>query len=814
MIRRILGAIAIASCSGQGGVDAGVCDITCGANQHCESGVCVDGCAPDQTLCGNATLRCSNLQTSPTDCGACGLACAAGQTCVAGQCSGCTLPLVACGTQCSRLSNDPGHCGSCANRCPAGRICVHGACASRACIEPEASAGAVPQHLEAADFNRDGRLDLLAAGGRTLSVLLEIGPDRFAAPVLYIQPDGGDIADIAVADFDRDGLSDVALVHDRLQRVVVMMGRDGGALVPGAVVATANFPQEVAAGDVNRDMLPDLLVRPFGAPLELFMNQGDGGFGPKQVLDAGVDGSEIRLVDMDSDGFADLVMEGRAGIELRYGSGQGTFTPPVSFPAGVVSFAVGDLDGDGRPDLAAIVDIAIRDFRTYVALNRGARTFSPWAGYTALRSAEDIAIGDLSGDGKAEVVQSSSNFDFAGVLVNEGDGGFSDFFTYLNIGARGAVVGEFTGDGVPDVAVGNLYNRSVNVLAGLGDGRLAAPIEHIELNNIEEQLSIVDIDGDSSNDIATLRYISQSARQIAILRNDGYGGFSRPAYVALDAGSDSMVFADTNADGLVDIVATDPNRSTLEIRHSVGDAGFGSQQSFATTVRGFCIGTADFNGDGRADFALSGPTSAGVVLASNGSFTSQPPVALASTGPDNLAVGDFNGDSKADVVIASGGLRLLAGTGAGTLLPPTAADGGEAAVELRAGDLDGDGHLDVVSRELNAVRVYFGAGDGGFSQRGASPLLNSASGGVAVGDVSGDGVADIVILTGSAFTMGPYAMRVVLGSRTGVLGPTYDFPVYGEHDEVTIGDLDHDAKLDVVVAAGRTHQVFLNLCMP
>jgi hypothetical protein len=57
-------------------------------------------------------------------------------------------------------------------------------------------------------------------------------------------------------------------------------------------------------------------------------------------------------------------------------------------------------------------------------------------------------------------------------------------------------------------------------------------------------------------------------------------------------------------------------------------------------------------------------------------------------------------------------------------------------------------------------------------------------------------------------------MHVVLGSRSGVLGPAYDFPVYGSHDGVTIGDLDHDARLDVVVAAGRTHQVFLNLCTP
>src|SRR4051812_13791800 len=133
MMRRILVAIAIASCSAPGGLDAGTCAITCGENQHCEAGVCVDGCAPDQTLCGNATLRCSNLQTSTTDCGACAVACASGQTCVAGHCSGCALPLVACGTQCARLSHDPGHCGSCGNSCSAGKICVHGACASRAC---------------------------------------------------------------------------------------------------------------------------------------------------------------------------------------------------------------------------------------------------------------------------------------------------------------------------------------------------------------------------------------------------------------------------------------------------------------------------------------------------------------------------------------------------------------------------------------------------------------------------------------------------------------------------------------------------------
>jgi hypothetical protein len=190
-----------------------------------------------------------------------------------------------------------------------------------------------------------------------------------------------------------------------------------------------------------------------------------------------------------------------------------------------------------------------------------------------------------------------------------------------------------------------------------------------------------------------------------------------------------------------------------------------------------------------------------------------PSEVAAGSGPDSVAVGDFNGDGKLDLVVANldGTVSVLLGKGDGTFLPAvTYSSGslpGSVAVAV-VGDFNGDGKLDlaVVNSGSNDVGVLLGNGDGTF-QPAVNYDVGSVPDALAVGDFNGDGKLDLVVVNSASNNV-----SVLLGNGDGSFQAALDFDTGGSPVSAAVGDFNGDGKLDLAVAnAGSTNRVSILL---
>ena len=229
--------------------------------------------------------------------------------------------------------------------------------------------------------------------------------------------------------------------------------------------------------------------------------------------------------------------------------------------------------------------------------------------------------------------------------------------------------------------------------------------------------------------------------------------------------------------------------------------------SYGTGKNPIAIAVADFNGDGRPDVAVANNRDGNVsVLLGNADGTFQTAVDYgAGTAPKSIAAGDFNGDGRTDLVVAnamSNNVSILLGNGNGTFQTAVNYAAGSTPQSVVTGDFDGDGKLDlaVANQSLGKgtkISVLIGNGDGTFRPLVGYPAANPSA--IAVGDMNGDGVLDLVVANNSA------NMQVLLGKGDGTFLPPIQCVFPSIATAVQLGDFNHDGRLDV--AHGLTVQL-------
>src|SRR5439155_188538 len=234
--------------------------------------------------------------------------------------------------------------------------------------------------------------------------------------------------------------------------------------------AAGTNPASVAVDDFNGDGVLDLAVAAGPESVSVLLGKGDGTFEAPRSFDAGGTHGRVAVGDFNGDGVRDLVVAGSGTVSVLLGKGDGTFQAAVRSPAGnyLYSVTVGDFNGDGVQDLAvANFDSA----SVSVLLGNGDGTFRAETNFSlgsgCCNGPLSVTVGDLSGDGEPDLAVAIPSSNHVLVLQGTGNGTFQAALAF-GAGSRPAsmAVGDFNGDGKPDLAVSNTmcWSCSLSVL--------------------------------------------------------------------------------------------------------------------------------------------------------------------------------------------------------------------------------------------------------------------------------------------------------------------------------------------------------------
>lgn len=710
---------------------------------------------------------------------------------------------------------------------------------------------------------RSGRMAIVLAmlaavvmfAGVVVPAQAQTFPVAFPAPTTFASADHCCPSTVAVAtgDFNGDGKLDVVNIDSGSDLNVMLGNGDGTFQTPIALnIAASNFfPEAIAVGDFNGDHLLDVAVwatnnNPIGTQVNIYLGNGTGSLTYSGTYTASNSSTfnpgpnSIVAADVNGDGKLDLVaLTPYNGVFIYLGKGDGTFQAPIAYATGCTAgtgacggLAVGDLNGDGKPDLALEANETTGGGIS-ILLNNGTGTFGTPAYYpvaiSGVFAGGGIAIGDVNGDKKPDVIVGSSSAS-AIVYLNQGGGTFAVKGTVgsapLN-GTNNVVLADINNDKKLDIVIPNGFG-DVFTFYGKGNGTFTAgPAYPLQAcNDCSNFLAAVgDFNGDGTLDLLESNGITTST--VSLGRGDGTFQTSEIYDYTTVNQADNIVTADFNGDGFPDIAQSVNGTSVngkigINLGSSHGVLGATSYAVASTCTANYVVwvATGDVNGDGKADLVatLNGNSGTGcqnntvAVLTGKGTgkFNSAKYYPTGSTAQEEVVyLVDVNGDGKLDIVTgnADGTISVLLNKGngtynAGTLITSMASIS-PLPNYLTFADFNGDGKMDIAvstNNSVTAVYVLPGNGNGTFG----TPIQTSTPyypNSLVSADFNKDGKADLLVTTtANGCTNGDLGYAFLKGNGNGTFtpGPLNCISYSGPAIPV-VADLNGDGNLDVVI---------------
>jgi hypothetical protein len=449
-----------------------------------------------------------------------------------------------------------------------------------------------------------------------------------------------------------------------------------------------------------------------------------------------------------------------------------------------------------------------------LAINATAPIFVTAPTYLTETQPRSIAVGDFNGDGNPDMAVANQcglavcATGSVSVLLGNGDGTFQPAVNYAAGAVNSVIVlaKDVNGDGKADLIVLSQAPTGlcqVDLLLANADGTFQPAINLNPRPNGVLALALGDFNRDGKVDMAVI-----DGSGVTVLSGNGDGSFLATSNYPL-SGAESVVVGDMNGDGKFDLVVASAFSTSVLLGN--GDGTFQAVTNDGGAGPLMVLG--DFNGDGKQDVIFAGSLSMEIRLG-NGDGTLQP--GLSSPWPffgsTIMVAGDFNKDGKQDLAVTSDcgqvydcateSVSLLLGNGDGTFQAPrTYAAGSAPGAAVATADLNNDGNLDLVVAGFGSpgsASALLGNGDGTFRAPVDYAAGSSSSGGV-VGDFNADGNLDLAVTSGCG-SCGPNGSvtSVLLGNGDGTFQPAANYPVQELALSIATGDFNGDGIPDLV----------------
>ncbi|HMQ76410.1 MAG TPA: T9SS type A sorting domain-containing protein [Flavobacteriales bacterium] len=682
------------------------------------------------------------------------------------------------------------------------------------------------QRSAVGDVDGDGLNDIvLGADFRAdLGWMKGLGPDAFG-PVRVLEPQSTGITELRLADLDADGDMDILASTD--DGSIFWKANDGGAnfgarqmLLTGGANQFAFFDLADLDGDTDADLSYAVAETGVAAWCE---NLGGGAFSPATALTPSTFGAGlVQAGDLDGDGDTDLLIGGATLVRWYENDGTGLFTATHDVYTGSSNHAqlvLGDVDGDADPDIVgATGSSGANDFELRLYTNNGAGAFSAaTVVQTYVHVNNGLELVDVDGDGDRDILARATapNDGLFRIrkYVNSGTGTFATPVVVDQLHMNHFRSGDVDADGDRDLVVLYEGGHMVEVRDNAGDGLFAVPITHHADYAGCTRTQAVDMDQDGDLDIAT----SQS-NVGGIIWYEDVGGldFDVPHVVVADRSYAAVVMEvkDMDADGVVDIVASEGTTGFVYWMRGLGAGAFGPRVNLYALADGSSsFALVDLDGDGDEDIVVPCPQQGRVIWIrneGNGTFAlpAFPNIGTGLQGPVRAVPMDVDGDGDTDVISSAstnGNIQWHRNdgyNGPGTPVSTTITASGADAGTLCLLDVDADGEEDIVYERISDHALVWRQRTGP-STFAAAAVLTTVIGNaesMVVHDVDQDGDGDLLFRIGFGGDQfwsrndgaGVFAATAVLLAGASALG---------------FADLDGDGSDDVIYHLGVQEQL-------
>jgi large repetitive protein len=701
------------------------------------------------------------------------------------------------------------------------------------------------------DLNGDGHLDLVFTGpgewgnyAPGVNVALNDGTGRFTSTFwidsnMGTHPQPSNLNNglgVLVGDFNNDGMLDLLTARNGRQHtgnqfssVSLMLADTPGTYraaydvrASSAMWGTVSL---VEYADFNNDGILDLWGPAYQNPSFTQLGNGDGTF--QQPITAtpwiGNEGlGKGFAADLDLDGNMDVVWSGQGGIQGgpqgRYlaalGNGDGTFRITYAqtgnnTPSGYAPLVIkpADFDGDGYLDFVALTGLNTIEIMRNVPEVPGTFTRSYSVPFGAATLRPSLNVGDFDGDGVPDVIavreQSNRVHDLLFYKGN-GDGTlaqptlvpFAPDTTDFRF-PKHIAVGDLNSDGNLDLVINASYHRSAVVL-GNGDGTFQPPMAYRTGTIFGDRggLHLIDLNNDGNLDMVSMDD-TVSQRTLEVRLGLGDGTFGKAQLWGTSEGTGQLTFGDLDNDGRIDVGVNGDSRQEAVATF------LGNRQGLSGVL------ATDINGDDRTDILAINHDNSHVkrlISDGRGNFTRLHDL-LVGAGPVDLLSGDFGGNGRTDflTINRSGrSISVMLADGLGGY-SRTDVPVGQLPVAGALGKVTGGQHDDllVIDAQRNALFVLTQDGSGGFAESAMIPLGDKPTA-IAVGHIDGDSTTDVIISL--AETNRLMILRSLGASQ--FTDPTYvNLPT--KPGKLAAGDLNGDGLLDLAVTFPETSEVAL-----